>query len=161
MHAAIDLALCERGLELVGEQALGADLAQRLVHAFVTGRLECHELRLHAVRGEHRSHLSRLPQGELGRAGGDAQQPWLCDRGYSHCCSIYSRQLAAGDDHNGTWWSWLATIFAPGRSLRARTRTPSDRFRLTELRSFSLFDASDSRSSQCLRRSAAPRLRAG
>src|SRR5690348_8380573 len=93
MHTAIDATLRQRGLELLREQALGADLAQRLVDVFVSRRLERHELGLHAVRGEHRGHLSRLSQGELGRAGGYAEQAWLCDRVSSHCCSIYSARF--------------------------------------------------------------------
>ena len=71
MHAAVDFAAREIRLELLGEQALRADRAQRLVEALVAGRAVRLELGVDSARRERGLHLTRLPERELRRARGD------------------------------------------------------------------------------------------
>ena len=78
MHRDVDAAVQERLFDLAREQALAADLFQRLVKDLVAGDLDHHdrERRLGQRKGLHQTsaHLMRLPQRKWGTSGADLQR---------------------------------------------------------------------------------------
>src|SRR5690348_10493016 len=74
MHTTRDLALREIGLELLREQPLPTDRAQRLVETLVAGGLVGLELRCDAALLEQVLHLARLFERQRRRARRDDQR---------------------------------------------------------------------------------------
>src|SRR5262245_46400970 len=74
MHTAVHLALEEIDLQLLREEPLGADGAQRLAEPLVTDRLVRLERGWNASRGQRGLHLARLAKRQLRRACRDDQR---------------------------------------------------------------------------------------
>src|SRR5215831_631035 len=74
MHTAVHLALEEIELQLLREESLGANGAQRLTEALVTDRLVRLERGLNSTRRQHGLHLARLAKRQLRRACRDDQR---------------------------------------------------------------------------------------
>ena len=78
MHREVDAAVEQRLLDLLGEQALAADLGQRAILDDVArgpDHRDLDRLGRDAMSGrEPRAHLMRLPQRQRAAAGADAQK---------------------------------------------------------------------------------------